>query len=161
MYPVLPKAKWLSGRSGLVVAALLVLLVCGGIFFVAARVDGSQNADETLRVSDETFSLEVASTSQAQGLGLGNRASLPANHGMLFVLSGMPAVQCFWMKDMRFPIDIIWINAGHEVVHIEPNVSPDTYPKSFCPDNPAKYVIELNAGAANSAGIRKGETLNF
>jgi hypothetical protein len=114
-----------------------------------------------LHVNGRKFSLEVAATPQAQVLGLGNRASLPANHGMLFAFSGPPAAECFWMKDMHFSIDIIWINASKTVVHINPNVSPNTYPKSFCPSEPAEYVIELNAGAASSAGIHDGETLNF
>lgn len=153
----LSKVKWLHRRSNLIVAALLV---CLGIFFVAARVAGRQSGGETLRVNGRDFSLEVALTQQAQELGLGNRASLPKNHGMLFAFS-RPAVECFWMKDMHFPLDIIWVDAGHRVVHIEPNVSPTTYPHSFCPNEPAEYVIELNAGTARAAGIRDDESLNF
>src|SRR5487761_1173663 len=146
------KVKWLRNRKILAAFALLILVVCIGIFFVTTRVFGRQSSGETLRVNGREFSLEVAATQQARKLGLGNRALLPKNHGMLFVFS-QAAVECFWMKDMYFPIDIIWIDASKKVVHIEPNVSPSSYPHSSCPNNPTKYVIELNAGAAKSAGI--------
>ncbi len=79
---------------------------------------------------------------------------------MLFVFEGV-AVQCFWMKDMHFSIDIIWLDAEKRVVHIEKDVSPETYPRTFCPSKPAKYVIELSAGEASRSSIRPGQKLSF
>lgn len=151
------KFQWLQDHLGAIVAALFIcmILVAGVTLF-----HRHSNA-QTLRVNGHTFSLEVASTAQEQSQGLGNRASLPDNEGMLFVFSGVPQTECFWMKDMSFPLDIVWIAADKQVVHIEQDVSPDTYPRSFCPSDPAQYVIELNAGAVASSGIRVGQTLNF
>jgi uncharacterized membrane protein (UPF0127 family) len=65
------------------------------------------------------------------------------------------------MKDMHFSIDIIWINKNKQVVYIKHNVSPSTYPDSFCPTQPVAYVIELNAGMTDNTGMRVGETLDF
>jgi uncharacterized protein len=58
--------------------------------------------------------------------------------------------QGFWMKEMNFPIDIVWLNKDKKIVHIEHNVSPDTYPKIFNPNNEfnnekSLYVLETNA----------------
>jgi len=151
------KLQWLQEHLGAVVVALFicVIIVAGFILF-----DRHPDA-HALRVGGKSFSLEVASTPQEQELGLGNRPSMPADHGMLFVFSGTPQKQCFWMRDMNFPLDIIWLGPDKQVVHIEQNVSPDTYPHSFCSSEPAQYVIELNAGAVAATGIHVGQTLNF
>lgn len=157
MSPAIRKFQWLQEHLGAIVAALFicVMLVVGLLLF------DKHSTMRTLQVDGHKFSLEVADTTQEQTQGLGDRASLPANQGMLFVFSGTPQVQCFWMKDMEFPLDIVWLGSNKQVVHIEQNVSPDTYPRSFCPSDPAEYVIELNAGTVASTGIRDGQTLNF
>lgn len=82
------------------------------------------------------------------------------DQGMLFVFNA-PDTVCFWMKDMRFSLDIIWLDAQKEVVHIEKNVSPETFPKTYCPDKPAQYVIELNAGEAARNHLVAGHRLSF
>ena len=79
---------------------------------------------------------------------------------MLFVFA-KPSVQCFWMKDMQFPIDIIWLDSTKKVTHIETNVDPMTYPKQYCGDDTTKYVIELRAGEAAAAQIAVARTLNL
>jgi uncharacterized membrane protein (UPF0127 family) len=102
----------------------------------------------------------MVTTAAAQEKGLSGRASLAPDSGMLFVFQN-EAQRCFWMKDMQFPLDIIWVNKDKRVVYIQPELSPSTYPDSFCPKPPAQYVIELNAGQATQASIRIGETLTF
>jgi len=67
--------------------------------------------------------------------------------------------QCLWMKDMLFSVDIIWVGADKQVTSIKPNLSPDTYPDSFCAQ--AQYVIELPAGEASKSNLRIGQKLNF
>ena len=106
------------------------------------------------------YRLGASQTMAEREKGLGGRVSLPKDEGMLFVFEGV-AVQCFWMKDMHFSIDIIWLDAEKRVVHIEKDVSPETYPRTFCPSKPAKYVIELNAGEASRASIHPGQKLSF
>lgn len=113
-----------------------------------------------LKSGDKRYSLVVASTSAERMLGLGRRASLPDSQGMLFVFN-RPAEQCFWMKDMQFSLDIIWLSSSKRIEQIMTNVSPGTYPQTFCPPSPAKYVIELNAGQVKQAGIHTGEALKF
>lgn len=117
-------------------------------------------AARQLRVNGQQFTLDVADTVDKQQLGLGRRASLPAGKGMLFVYPA-EAERCFWMKDMNFAIDIIWLDGDKRIVHIEPEVSPDTYPKTYCPREAAQYVVELGSGAAGRAGMKPGQQLDF
>jgi uncharacterized membrane protein (UPF0127 family) len=103
-----------------------------------------------------TFTLEIANTDNKQRLGLGKRSGLPEDHGMLFTYDNS-ASRCFWMKDMQFSIDIIWLDADRRVTHIEPNLSPDTYPKAYCPKAGAMYVLELRAGMAKTINLKVGD----
>jgi uncharacterized membrane protein (UPF0127 family) len=65
------------------------------------------------------------------------------------------------MKGMLFPLDIIWLSPNKQVVYIQPDAKPSSYPRAFCPAQPAKYVIELNSGQAMSNQIKIGQTLEF
>ena len=114
----------------------------------------------TIEAPAGTISAEVASTSEQQAKGLGERGSLPADQGMLFPFL-YPGDYGFWMKDMYFPIDIVWISSNKKVVVITPDVSPDTYPTVFYPPLAISYVLELNAGAAARLGIATDTELTF
>ena len=72
-----------------------------------------------------------------------------------------PEKEGFWMKDMKFSIDIIWIDENMSVIHIEKSLSPDTYPKVYYPESPAKYVLEVSAGQADSLGLKIGDKIEF
>jgi hypothetical protein len=79
---------------------------------------------------------------------------------MLFVFQ-QPGEYGFWMKDMLIPIDIIWISADNQVVHVEtaqpqPGV-PDDQLTVYRPSAPALYVLEVRAGLATEKGIRLGD----
>lgn len=114
----------------------------------------------TLTMTDmTTYTLEVASSPKAQTKGLGGRPAMAKDQGMLFTFPGQKK-QCFWMKGMQFPLDIVWLNQEQKVIAIKRNVSPDTYPQEYCA-KPTMYVIELYAGQADRAGIQIGQTLNF
>lgn len=99
--------------------------------------------------------LEPATTDAARQKGLGGRDKLDAGSGMLFIFD-RPDTQCIWMKDMRFPLDIIWLDGTKTVLKQMENVNPDTYPQNFCVDN-SQYVIEINANTSTALGITKGK----
>lgn len=148
--------KWLRGPLGVLVAAVVVLF--GVVIY--AQIVGKNSTTDILQINGRSFSLQIAKTEAQRELGLGNRASMPTDQGMLFIF---PQVQpeCFWMKDMHFSLDMVWVNKNKQVVYIKHNVSPNTYPDSFCPVQPVAYVIELNAGTTDTTGMRVGETLDF
>jgi uncharacterized membrane protein (UPF0127 family) len=115
----------------------------------------------SLYIGQQTYNLEVADTPAIQKKGLSERPSIPLDGGMLFLFASAQPRRCFLMQDMGFSLDVIWMGADKRVVHIERNVSPKSFPKQYCPDQPAQYVIELYAGQARKANIQVGEQLNF
>ena len=110
--------------------------------------------------SVESFKILLANTPASREKGLGGRKSIEENEVMVFVFDEI-ARHYFWMKDMQFAIDIIWLTETKKVFHIEPNVSPQSYPATYCPHGKAKYVIELNAGEAARSHIKNGYVLAF
>jgi uncharacterized membrane protein (UPF0127 family) len=112
----------------------------------------------TLVVGKIRFDLRLATTPDQQAQGLSGIKSMPDTSGMLFVFP-KTAEECFWMKGMHFALDIVWLSAGDEVLLVDHNLSPRTYPMSFCTH--ARYVIELVAGQARAAGITVGRTLTI
>ena len=109
-----------------------------------------------------TLSVELATTPAAQQLGLSDRASMPADHGMLFIFN-QEAQWGFWMHDMRFPLDIIWFNASRRAVFIEqdlPPCTPSTCPV-YTPLVNASYVLEVDAGFVAANGVELGDSFAF
>lgn len=137
----------------------LKLFILGCLIVVAAAA-GTRQAPSLLKLGLFSFEYETARTQAEQEKGLSDRTSLPKNHAMVFAFD-RPAIQCFWMKDMNFPIDMIWLDTNKTIVHIEQNIQPNTYPHAFCPHSPAKYVIEVNANISAEAGIKVGDHVSF
>jgi uncharacterized membrane protein (UPF0127 family) len=88
--------------------------------------------------------------------GLSNTPYLPEGVVKLFAF-GAEGEHGIWMKDMNYPLDIIWVAKSGSIVHIEENVSPETYPDSFSSPKPAWYVIEANAGFVASSSLKIGD----
>jgi uncharacterized membrane protein (UPF0127 family) len=124
-------------------------------------VDDTQEVKvPSVSIRGSEFSVELATTPEARALGLSGRPMLPDGTGLLFVFP-RDSDWSFWMKDMRFPIDMIWISAGRRIVHIERNVPPESFPATFRPDAPARYVLEVNAGVAERFGWTVGDVVEF
>ena len=103
---------------------------------------------------------EIADTEASREQGLSGRASLPKDSGMLFVFPNA-GVYGFWMKDMRFPLDMVWIGADLKVAGVAPGVTPESYPNIFYPPSNVLYVLELPAGSAADHRIATGTQLRF
>jgi uncharacterized membrane protein (UPF0127 family) len=117
----------------------------------------SSGATRTITIGESPVHVEVVDTDALRAQGLSGHAPLAPDEGMLFVFDA-DGIYPFWMKDMLFSIDILWLDARGKVVHIEKNISPDTYPASFTPDSPARYVLEVPAGFADQHDIQIGAT---
>lgn len=103
---------------------------------------------------------EIVDTPQSRAQGLSERKGLAEDEGMLFVFEH-PGKYGFWMKDMLFSIDIVWISEDGTVVHVEHSVTPETYSKNTSPQTfintpDAKYVLELASGRADAFGLYLG-----
>jgi uncharacterized protein len=101
---------------------------------------------------------EVADTPERKQRGLSGRASLADGRGMLFQYD-TPGRYGFWMPDMHFDIDILWIRAGR-IVHVEPNVSKDDAQRIYRPSAEADLVLELPAGTAAQRGFQVGDAVD-
>ena len=123
-----------------------IAFVLGCIFIFAQRK--IQDNIGTIKLNNKAISVEISDTDEERAQGLSGREDLALGTGMLFVFEN-PAIHGFWMKDMKFDIDIVWINEAGDVLGVEKNISPDTYPEVFDPDEPVKYVLELKAGEAD------------
>lgn len=110
-------------------------------------------------IDDQTFQLEVARTTEQLDTGLMGRTSLPANQGMLFVISPERAMT-FWMKNTDLGLDIIFLRNGivTDIVH---NAAPcqQAHCPTYSSPGPVDQVIELNAGQAKSHGLAVGDSL--
>ncbi|MDE1975201.1 MAG: DUF192 domain-containing protein [Patescibacteria group bacterium] len=102
----------------------------------------------------------VASTSAEQERGLGGRSSILVDQGMLFPFR-YPGDYGFWMKDMSFPLDMVWISSDKKVSGVTPGISADSYPEVFYPPVAISYVLELNSGGAAAYGIATDTQLVF
>lgn len=143
------RKKWILYGVGFVLA----------IFAVLAPALFYQPPTAKLTADGRVISLEIAADDASRQKGLSGRDSLAADKGMLFVLD-QSGRECFWMKDMRFAIDMVFIDNAKQIVQVTPNVTPQTYPKSFCADQ-TRYVIELAAGQSNRLQLRTGQQLSF
>jgi uncharacterized protein len=139
---------------------LVYVVFLGGLFSVptAKIVAEKISAMEVQRavIGETVITLDVAKTQEQRIKGLSGRKSMPRNHAMLFIFEekGRHGI---WMKDMNFSLDVVWLDEFNQVVYIEKNISPETFPNVFIPFQDAKYVLEFNAGFVDKNNIKTGD----
>ncbi len=115
---------------------------------------------KTATIKGETFTLLVPKTTEERHRGLAAAPVLPDNYGMLFSGAGSIGI---WMKDMRYAIDIIWLDTNGNVLLSMYRVQPETFPTVF--QNPigtdARFVVELVGGEAQRLGLKTGDTIEL
>jgi uncharacterized protein len=143
--------------------------------FLSASLAGSgarAGANEALPTSDLeihlangkvlSLSVEVAATPQARQTGLMNRKSMADDHGMLFVFPKPNPVQ-MWMKDTLLPLDMLFISGaganGGQIISIKHDAKPMDL-SIIDSGGDVSYVLELNGGYADKAGIAEGDRLS-
>lgn len=111
---------------------------------------------------DRCFSVELALTPEERKTGLMFRQKLDRNKGMLFVFEN-EGEYSFWMSNVLFPLDIIWINKDKKIVFIAENCQPclDSFCPNIKPEEKAKYVLEINGGLVSEIGLSLGDKLEF
>lgn len=137
------------------ITALLFLAVA----IVSVRGTSEENRSPVPGEADiggKTYALEIADTDEERQRGLGGRESLCAECAMLFMFDRSDR-HAFWMKEMRFPLDIVWLS-DDTIVHIERRVPADS-PDIFRPEGAADKVLEFNAGEADA--LQAGDRVGF
>lgn len=156
----------------LIIIALISVFLIGALIF-SHREDGivapqASNTDfaelcgigrasqMNVEIGDLVITTEVACTDEEQAQGLSGRGRLALGTGMLFPFPD-DAPHFMWMKDMEFPLDMLWISADGTIVHTEEYISPETFPESFSSPVPSRLVLEINAGIISSSGVSVGK----
>ena len=145
----------------------IVLLIMALALTSAACNDQEHLQSETkyqtgnLVIAGQKLNIEIANTERLRAQGLSGRDSMPSDHGMLFVFKKQDKY-VFWMKDMNFALDFVWIKEG-QVVEITNNVQPqsavpDDLLTRYTPKEEVDQVLEVNAGWAMQNQIKVGDS---
>ena len=139
------------------VAFLVVIIL--GILFGLSMSGISEPFLKDLNVGDHIFQVEIADTLVKQGHGLAKRNSLEENHGMLFVFLD-EQIRGFWMKGMKFPLDLIWIK-DNKIIGFNENIQPVWIgdPSVYYSPSPVNLVLEVSAGTVQKLGLKTGDSV--
>jgi len=140
--------------------ALLVLVAVAVLAYAVLPKEVDTTVMRTITIGGVSLAVEVADTEILREQGLSGRSDLRSGKGMLFVFD-TDGLWNIWMKDMQFPIDIVWTDVDGKVVTVALDIAPETYPKVFSPSSPARYVLELPAGFAAAHGIKEGSIIKI
>jgi uncharacterized membrane protein (UPF0127 family) len=144
--------------------SLRVLRIAAALAAVAVAACGSSSHEATgtasVRINGAVVRAEIAETPAAREHGLSGRARLPEGRGMLFVY-GDHAERTYWMKGMRFPIDIVWIDRG-KVIGVERDAPvPHGEAPLYNSGGPADHVLEVPAGWAVRHAVERGDRVTI
>jgi uncharacterized protein len=137
------------------IGALLLLAACCAVAppaIAAADVAVLETSGGRHRIE-----VEVADTPKTREVGLMNRSSMPADHGMLFDFGENRPVS-MWMKNTLIPLDMLFLDESGKVTRVKREATPESL--DIIPSgDPVRYVLELNGGAAERYGVRNGDRL--
>lgn len=146
-------------------AAVALLLAITPLAPVAAQESGVAQSLRTVPLVVATqgklrrFRVEVAETPQQQETGLMFRKTMPADHGMIFVMQ-RPRPASFWMRNTLLPLDLIFIGPDKRIIKIAENAQPMSLDLIECAE-PVAAVLELNGGMAARQGIAAGDRVSW
>ncbi len=152
------KKKMTFLLTGIIV--IVAALVASYMFFFH-RANSTLTRNE-IKIGNAVFEVEVAKTIIETTRGLSFRKTLDERAGMLFIFS-TPRIQSFWMKDMNFPIDIIWIG-GNKVLGAAENAAPQPGTpqwslRIYSSPEGTDRALEVNAGMVARYGIKAGDAV--
>jgi uncharacterized membrane protein (UPF0127 family) len=151
----------------LIVIGVVLIVLYGSAALVFAEHKDSNPAcsqayrnDVQVRLGGKEFKAEKSATEASREQGLSGRACIGGDQAMLFAFD-KPDRYCFWMKNMNFPIDMVWLDAQKRVTNLVPDAQPSSYPTSFCPNEESQYVLELRAGSLRHLEVTLGDSAKF
>ncbi len=151
-------------RTRLLIAglALIIVILAALLIYTRVHAPAESSAADVVVSKAETLprEIELADTQEKRMQGLSGRKDIADDYGMLFIFEEA-AKHGFWMKDMLFAIDIVWLSDDGTIVHIEHSVSPASYPSVLAPAVPASFALETRAGYAKDHGWDTGTKLDI
>jgi len=149
------KNKTNQMKKAIYLLPFLILLV---LFIFSSGEKNRDRRENYVRIKEKKFTVELAGTEKEKTRGLGGRKEICGSCGMLFVF-GQSGKYSFWMKNMKFTLDIIWISDG-KISHIAKNITPE-YQGIISPDASADKVLEINGGLAEKLNFKIGDSVLF
>jgi uncharacterized membrane protein (UPF0127 family) len=123
------------------------------------QLAAGQVYQEDVASGKDSYLFILADTPAERSRGLSGADSLPANTVILFSYESNDTCGV-WMKSMKFPIDIVWLDENFNVVYFTESLSPATYPRIFYPVSPCRYFIEAGEGFIRANDIRIGSRVS-
>ncbi|MFH1284899.1 MAG: DUF192 domain-containing protein [Candidatus Peregrinibacteria bacterium] len=155
----------LQKTMGIVLVTALVATSAISVIAILQETDTATKEGNLVFIDPENSSaitgidIEFAQTDEEISRGLMNRESMPEDYGMLFVYDTSEQ-RSFWMKDTEIPLDIVFIDENFNISNIQGHTEPLS--QTPIPSvEPARYVLEVNAGFADEWGIKKGDIVQF
>lgn len=149
----------------LLATALLLILVAGVVLtqnYLTTKTLFIFKKNPTVTINNHKFQVTIADSQEERKIGLSETKSLSKEKGMIFLFE-KPDFYTFWMKNMQFPIDIIYIK-DDQIVTIQSNVQPvktQESPIIYIPTEPSDKVLEIQAGLAKTYGFKKGDMVKY
>ena len=142
----------------------IAILFIAGWYFFGFRKPADDYRHATVVVGGQEFIVDIADTATKQTLGLSGRASLGEREGMLFLFA-TSSPRTFWMKDMNFPIDLLWLQ-DDRVIGVEENMQPELEKsvfglKLYASPGLANRVLEIPAGTVAQLGVKAGDSIGI
>ena len=150
------------------IAAAAVIVGVIGLMSIPSdsKLESVEFPRGTIKVDDVVLEVQIADDESKRIRGLMFQDPLPYDQGMIFVFDE-PGVYSLWMLNMQFALDMIWIDADGNVVHIEQDIPPCETPteimacQSIVPSGEAMYILEVTAGFVEQFGITKESKIDL
>ncbi len=155
-------------RFFVIFSVIILVLLCIFYFFSLrgkSNFNGYLRHDGEIQIGDKKIYVQVAESPKDKARGLSGKKALSDNEGMLFLFP-TKTYPGFWMKDMNFAIDIIWISEN-SIIHIDKNIPPpeigqkDSELKIYRPPKTIDHVLEVNSGFCTKENIKAGDTVKI
>ncbi len=149
--------------------SLIILIFLSSLgLIISQRINDNSNGKTSsiknniskLEIGNKTISVEIAQTEAERTKGLSGRKNLSPDSGMLFIFD-KPDFYQFWMKDMNFPLDIVWLDKNYQVVDLTENLLPSSYPATVTSLKLAQFVLEMASGSIEGLQIKVGDRLKL
>jgi uncharacterized membrane protein (UPF0127 family) len=158
-------------KTYLVIVAVLIVVgvFCWAIFVYLSMNRTKQKSppspcgnysERFVEIGGKNIKMDISDTDCKRELGLSGRKSLLDGTGMIFVFE-KNGNYGFWMKEMKFSIDMVWVESDLTVNGIEKSAAPETFPKIFGQEYLAKYVLELPAGFSEKNSVVVGNKIKI
>ena len=139
----------------IIIFGLFLIVIASFAFYQFNNNQTAQvKANGKVTIGNHIINVEVVKDPKAQQIGLTKYPALKEDQGMLFVFD-RPDSYGFWMRDMKFPIDIIWVDNNYNIVDVKENAEPCADKcEVYSPGKEAMYVLEVNINSGIMPGDR-------